>query len=41
MLQETGVKSVTTWVGSGVPRFYLPLDQVFHRPTSARPSSSR
>ena len=24
-----GVKSVTTWVGSGVPRFYLPLDQVF------------
>ena len=21
--------SVTTWVGSGVPRFYLPLDQVF------------
>jgi len=29
MLKETGVKSVTTWVGSGVPRFYLPLDQVF------------
>jgi len=29
MLRETGVKSVTTWVGSGVPRFYLPLDQVF------------
>ena len=24
-----GVASVTTWVGSGVPRFYLPLDQVF------------
>jgi len=23
------VQSVTTWVGSGVPRFYLPLDQVF------------
>jgi multidrug efflux pump subunit AcrB len=23
------VASVTTWVGSGVPRFYLPLDQVF------------
>ena len=23
------MKSVTTWVGSGVPRFYLPLDQVF------------
>ena len=26
---EAGVQSVTTWVGSGVPRFYLPLDQVF------------
>lgn len=24
-----GVESVTVWVGSGVPRFYLPLDQVF------------
>lgn len=29
LAQETGVKSVTAWVGSGVPRFYLPLDQVF------------
>ena len=29
MMQEGGVASVTTWVGSGVPRFYLPLDQVF------------
>ena len=29
MMKEAGVKSVTTWVGSGVPRFYLPLDQVF------------
>src|SRR4051812_16669713 len=27
--QEAGVNSVTTWVGSGVPRFYLPMDQVF------------
>jgi multidrug efflux pump len=26
---EPGVKSVSTWVGSGVPRFYLPLDQIF------------
>ncbi|MPM52732.1 Swarming motility protein SwrC [bioreactor metagenome] len=24
-----GVDSVATWVGSGTPRFYLPLDQVF------------
>ena len=29
LLQERGVTSVSTWVGSGVPRFYLPLDQVF------------
>jgi multidrug efflux pump subunit AcrB len=29
MMQEPTVASVTTWVGSGVPRFYLPLDQVF------------
>jgi len=26
---EPGVANVATWVGSGVPRFYLPLDQVF------------
>ena len=29
MLQEEGVAAVTTWVGSGLPRFYLSLDQVF------------
>ena len=29
MMKEPGVASVTTWVGSGVPRFYLPLDQIF------------
>jgi multidrug efflux pump len=29
MLREPGVTAVTTWLGSGVPRFYLPLDQVF------------
>jgi multidrug efflux pump len=29
LLHEPGVTSVSTWVGSGVPRFYLPLDQVF------------
>jgi multidrug efflux pump subunit AcrB len=29
MMKEPGVATVTTWVGSGVPRFYLPLDQVF------------
>ena len=29
LMAEAGVTSVTQWVGSGVPRFYLPLDQVF------------
>ena len=29
LMKEEGVTSVSTWVGSGVPRFYLPLDQVF------------
>jgi multidrug efflux pump subunit AcrB len=29
LMAEPGVTSVTQWVGSGVPRFYLPLDQVF------------
>ncbi len=28
-MKEAGVDSVTSWIGSGVPRFYLPLDQVF------------
>ena len=29
LMLEAGVTSVSTWIGSGVPRFYLPLDQVF------------
>ncbi|EWS62821.1 Swarming motility protein SwrC [Hydrogenophaga sp. T4] len=29
LARETGVTSVTSWVGSGVPRFYLPIDQIF------------
>jgi multidrug efflux pump subunit AcrB len=29
---EPGVDSVTAWVGSGVPRFYLPLDQILPQP---------
>jgi len=29
LLAEPGVQDLTTWVGSGVPRFYLPLDQIF------------
>jgi multidrug efflux pump len=29
LMRETNVESVTLWVGSGLPRFYLPLDQIF------------
>ena len=32
MLKETDLESVTSWIGSGVPRFYLPLNQVFPQP---------
>ena len=31
LMQEADVQSVTTWVGSGVPRFYLPLDAIFQQ----------
>ena len=29
LMREPGVLTVTQWVGSGTPRFYLPLDQIF------------
>ncbi len=29
VMKEDGVDSVTTWVGTGVPRFYLPLETIF------------
>jgi multidrug efflux pump subunit AcrB len=29
LMREPGLQSVTLWLGSGVPRFYLPLDQIF------------
>ena len=29
LLKQDGVESVSSWIGSGLPRFYLPLDQVF------------
>ncbi|MBI5717110.1 MAG: efflux RND transporter permease subunit [Burkholderiales bacterium] len=32
MMREPGVASVSVWIGSGVPRFYLPLDQIFPQP---------
>ncbi|MBT0569270.1 efflux RND transporter permease subunit [Curvibacter sp. CHRR-16] len=31
LMVETGVENVTTWIGSGIPRIYLPLDQVFQQ----------
>jgi multidrug efflux pump subunit AcrB len=32
MMAEPGVATVSTWIGAGVPRFYLPLDQIFPQP---------
>ncbi len=29
LMKEPGVTTVSTWVGSGLPRFYLPMDQIF------------
>jgi multidrug efflux pump len=29
MMKEPGLETVSLWIGSGVPRFYLPLDQIF------------
>ena len=29
LLKDEDVKMVSAWVGAGVPRFYLPLDQIF------------
>jgi len=29
MMGDADLESVTTWIGSGVPRFYLPLNQIF------------
>ena len=29
LMKEPGVNAVSTWVGSGLPRFYLPMDQIF------------
>jgi len=36
LLQEPEVASVTTWIGSGVPRFYLPLDFIFPQSNAAQ-----
>jgi multidrug efflux pump subunit AcrB len=29
LMEMEDVKNVSTWIGSGVPRFYLPLNQIF------------
>jgi multidrug efflux pump len=29
MMKEPGVETVSSWIGSGLPRFYLPMDQIF------------
>ena len=29
LMAEPGVSSVSSWIGSGVPRFYLPMDAIF------------
>lgn len=29
MMKEPGVQTVSAWVGTGLPRFYLPMDQIF------------
>ena len=32
MLEEPDLQSVSFWIGGGVPRFYLPLNQIFPQP---------
>jgi multidrug efflux pump subunit AcrB len=32
MRAEPGMHSVTSWIGAGVPRFYLPMDNIFPQP---------
>ncbi len=32
MLNEPDLQSVSVWIGAGVPRFYLPLNQIFPQP---------
>ena len=29
LMREEGISTVSTWIGSGVPRFYLPINQIF------------
>ena len=36
MMKEADLVSVTSWIGSGVPRFYLPLNQIFPQPNASQ-----
>ena len=36
MMKEPDLESVTTWIGAGVPRFYLPLNQIFPQPNASQ-----
>jgi multidrug efflux pump len=36
LMRTPGVVDVTSWVGAGVPRFYLPMDQIFPQPNVAQ-----
>ena len=36
MLKEPGLDSVTAWIGGGVPRFYLPINQIFPQPNASQ-----
>ncbi len=29
LLKQPGVSTVSSWIGTGLPRFYLPMDQIF------------
>ena len=36
MMKEPDLESVTTWIGAGVPHFYLPLNQIFPQPNASQ-----
>ena len=36
MMNEADLVTVTSWIGSGVPRFYLPLNQILPQPNASQ-----
>ncbi len=36
ILEQQGVRSVSVWIGTGAPRFFLPLDQILPQPNVAQ-----